>query len=78
MSDEAMLNVLRRLCNAYMNYDYERDTIANLEPLATEIGWELHRRGGKGEMYRMFQRLGNMPGSRTLDMHWNGIGDWRG
>jgi hypothetical protein len=78
MKEQEMLNVLRRLCNAYMNYDAEKPTIAKLEPLATDIGWELHRRGGIQEMRRIFQKLGGIPGSRTLEMHWNGIGDWRG
>jgi len=90
MSDEAMLDVLRRLCNAHLAYCYELNEqyrepisaqIASIESLATEIGWELHRRGGFQEMSRMFQRVKNNQPRRCLpiglDTLWNGIGDWR-
>lgn len=76
MSDTQMADVLSRLCNAYTAND--RIEIARLEPIASQVGQELHRRGGIEEMRRMWNRLGNMRGSRTLDMHWDGIGDWRG
>ena len=68
--------VLRQLCGAYAQND--RDTIEQLEPKARLIGEELDRRGGLEEMRRMFDQLRGMQGSRTLEMHWNGIGDWRG
>ena len=48
-----------------------------LEPVATSIGHLLNLRGGLQEMRRVWHLLGNMPGA-TLDMHWDGIGDWRG
>lgn len=76
MNDQEMLETLRQLCDAYtLN---ETAVIARLEPLATQIGEELNRRGGIEEMRRMWNRLDNMRGARTLDMHWDGIGDWRG
>jgi len=76
MEDDQALSTLRRLCAAYMNND--RSTVQSLEPLATEIGRDLERRGGIQEMRRVFALLNGIPGSRTLEMHWDGIGDWRG
>jgi hypothetical protein len=76
MSEQEMLDTLRRLCDAYTRND--RTAIASLEPIATQIGEELNRQGGIEEMRRVWYRLGNIPGARTLDMHWDGIGDWRG
>ena len=74
-SDQGMLDVLRPLCDAYAAND--RLAIARLEPLATQIGKDLNRRGGLSEMRRLFEKLGGRSGSRTLEMHWGGIGNWR-
>jgi hypothetical protein len=68
--------VLRRLCRAYAANDGR--AIAKLEPQATAIGKALDRSGGLEAMRRVFERLEGMPGSRTLEMHWNGIGRWQG
>lgn len=76
MQDDQALDTLRRLCAAYMTND--RPAIQVLEPMATQIGEELDRRGGIQEMRRVFALLGGVPGSRTLEMHWDGVGDWRG
>lgn len=76
LSDAAVVSVLRRLCAAYIAND--RRAVAELEPTARAIGHALNLRGGLDEMRRVFTRLGKIPGSRTLEMHWNGIGDWRG
>jgi hypothetical protein len=76
MTDDEMVATLGQLCSAYMSSD--RAAIQRLEPKATAIGEESNRRGGIGEMRRVFDLLGSIPGSRTLEMHWNGIGDWRG
>ena len=76
MSDDEMLAILKQLCAAYMSND--RGTTQRLEPKATEIGEELHLRGGMREMQRIFGLLGGIPGWRTLEMHWDGIGNWRG
>jgi len=76
MTDKEMLDILRKLCFAYMMND--KLQIYTLEPLATNIGEELNRRGGTREMLRVFNQLGPIPGRRTLEMHWNGIGNWRG
>ena len=76
MQDGEMLSVLRRLCAAYTSND--KSAIQSLEPIATQIGAELHERGGSQEMRRLFSQLNGIQGSRTLDMHWDGIGSWRG
>ncbi len=76
MSESAMVSTLSKLCMAYMQSD--RRTVQALEPVATSIGHLLNLRGGLQEMRRVWHLLGNMPGARTLDMHWDGIGDWRG
>lgn len=76
MNDRKMVKVLRRLCEAYTRND--RDMVKELEPLATQIGEELNGRGGLQEMLRVFKKLGGRRGSRTLEMHWGGIGDWLG
>jgi len=70
------LSILKQLCGAYTRNDFAQ--IQRLEPLATEIGRELDRQGGITEMRRVYSSLGGIPGTRTLDMHWDGIGDWRG
>lgn len=75
-TDDQMLKTLRRLCNAYAQDDAA--AISKLEPLATKIGEDLNIVGGIEEMRRIWNKLGNMRGARTLDMHWGGIGDWRG
>jgi len=76
MSDSDMVNTLCRLCDAYMTSD--RQVITSLEPLATSIGHALNRRGGVVEMLRIFHLLDGRWGSRTIDMLWDGIGNWRG
>jgi hypothetical protein len=76
MPDSEMFTVLRNLCDAYTESDWR--TIESLEIIATDIGEELNRRGGKTEMLRLFKMLQGRRGARTLEMHWNGIGHWRG
>lgn len=75
MSEQEMFSVLKKLCKAYT----ENDPVYNeLELIATEIGEQLNKYGGIKEMRRIFDQLGGIPGARTLEMHWGGIGDWRG
>jgi hypothetical protein len=75
--DEAqMVGALRSLCDAYTTNATE--IINELEPVATAIGERLDAAGGINEMRRMFARIQDVQGARTLEMHWGGIGDWRG
>ena len=71
-----MIDILRRLCSAYIASD--RTSVKELEPMARAIGHVLNIRGGLAEMRRVFGELNGIPGSRTLEMHWNRIGDWLG
>ena len=75
-SDGQMVDMLVNLCNAYTAND--RDAISKLEPQATAIGKQLDARGGIFEMRRVFRMIPQMGGKRTLEMHWGGIGEWRG
>jgi len=76
MSERVMIHHLQRLCRAYANDDTSE--IERMEPMATHIGIELNRRGGLQAMLRVHAALGGMLGARTLEMHWGGIGEWRG
>lgn len=76
MTDKEMVNLLTQLCNAYASNDH--NAIAKLEPEATEIGEELDERGGISEMRRVYEMIPDIRGKRTLEMHWDGIGEWRG
>jgi hypothetical protein len=75
-SDRDMVGVLDNLCVAYASN--HAGAIAHLEPQATRIGKALDQRGGIEEMRRVFALVRPQPGRRTLEMHWNGIGEWRG
>lgn len=70
------LGTLVALCRAYAAND--EAAIGRLEPEATRIGKELDRRGGIAEMRKVFAQIPDMRGKRTLEMHWGGIGEWRG
>ena len=74
-TESEMLSALCLLCEAYANNDplYEE-----LEPVATEIGRRLDQHGGISEMRRVFYMIPVIKGRRALEMHWGGIGDWRG
>jgi HEAT repeat protein len=74
--DQQDVDILVQLCDAYATNDTKE--IARLEPLVRQIGEKLNGRGGLVEMQRVFALLGGRRGSRTLEMHWGGIGEWRG
>jgi len=76
MTDREILDILVALCHAYAAND--EAAITKLEPQATKIGEDLHRRGGIQEMRRVYSLVPSMQGKRTLEMHWDGIGEWRG
>ena len=75
-TEAELITILTRLTDAYAFG--RRDTINDLEPTAHTIGVLLDRRGGIKEMRRIFYLLPDNGGKRTLEMHWGGIGDWRG
>ena len=73
--DQKMINCLKELCSAYAADD---PSYHHLELEATRIGEELDAQGGIAAMRRVFAHVQGSPGSRTLEMHWSGIGNWRG
>lgn len=74
MSEKKMLEFLKALCRAYSsNSNYEE-----MEPKGRVIGERLQELGGLNKMRAMFSHLQGVPGSRTLEMLWNGIGKWQG
>ena len=68
-------HLLQEICRAYAQNDPRYKT---LEAAVKQLGEDLHRKGGLKEMRRAYARVAGIPGSRTLEMLWNGIGDWRG
>ncbi|MFA5804268.1 MAG: HEAT repeat domain-containing protein [Melioribacteraceae bacterium] len=74
--EEEFLAKLRSLCIAYTKGD--KTEISDLEPEVIAIGEELNFKGGIEEMRRIYHKIGGLPGQRTLEMLWHGIGQWRG
>lgn len=73
-SKDALVAMLREICGRYA----ANETGQELGLPAVAIGEELYRRGGISAMQEAHSALHGMHGSRTLDMVWNGIGEWRG
>lgn len=73
-SIEELIRRLRTICDRWA----ANETSAMLDAEARGIGAELNRRGGMAEMRAAHRALGPIRGARTLDMTWNGIGDWMG
>jgi hypothetical protein len=71
MDDTQMINILTALCAAYAADN--RPEMWRLEPLATDIGEELNRRGGGDEMERVYLLV---PRRSALERVWRGIGPW--
>lgn len=74
LGDPEMVESLTRLCEAYRSNDQRQ--IDALEPIASQIGEMLDATGGLQEMRRVYDRVPDQQGKRTLAMHWGGIGDW--
>ena len=74
--EEEIISKLRSLCIAYTKGD--KTKISVLESEAKIIGKELNSKGGIEEMRRIYNKIGGIPGQRTLEMLWDGIGKWQG
>ena len=74
INEDAMIRELRVLCSRWMANEVGQDLVDR----ARAIGVELDRRGGMDRMRSVHRALGAIPGARTLDTVWNGIGHWRG
>ena len=77
MTDQEMVNNLSELARYYANGGLSADN-PSLVNLVIEIGKDLSRRGGISEMRRIFDQMPAMTGKRTVEMQWDGIGNWRG
>ncbi len=73
-NEDALLADMRGLCTRWSANEHDDEMVA----VAKAIGGTLHKRGGMAAMRKAFERLNGMRGSRTLEMWWGGIGDWRG
>jgi hypothetical protein len=75
--DAEMVRKLTNLATYYAEGGLSRDN-ADLVEQVRKIGRDLHERGGITEMRRVFALVPVIAGKRTLEMEWNGIGEWRG
>jgi hypothetical protein len=74
MDEAAMIRELRTICQRFAANEGGQELV----DMATAIGTELNKRGGMAAMRSVHRALGPIPGARTLDMVWNGIGQWMG
>ena len=77
MTDEDKLAALLQFCNAYGTEDFTNFDVATMDRVVYSIGQVLNDRGGIVEMRSLFDQLGDVSGIRSLDLHWDGIGEWR-
>lgn len=78
-TEAEMIEVLRRELKWRASHDdeyyYMKDEFEIHEVAIVGVGKELDRRGGMTLMRRIF---GKVPGTRSLEGLWDGVGDWRG
>lgn len=77
MTDREMVDKLIELARYYADGGLSSENPALVNEVM-EIGRVLDRRGGITEMRRIFAKVPAMQGKRTVEMQWDGIGDWRG
>jgi hypothetical protein len=77
MNDQETVATLVDLANYYANGGLSADN-SDLVNNVIEIGRALDRNGGIQEMRRVFNMVPSMRGERTVEMQWDGIGEWRG
>lgn len=77
MTDQEMVKKLVQLATYYAKGGLSEDN-PTLVAEAMEIGKALDQTGGIREMRRIFNMVPPMQGKRTVEMQWDGIGDWRG
>ncbi len=75
---ETAEDLVARLRRIAARWASNEDSYAELDLPARAIGEEFFRRGGMAAMRGAHAALGAVRGARTLDMVWDGIGDWRG
>ncbi|MBS1789336.1 MAG: hypothetical protein JST85_16545 [Acidobacteria bacterium] len=77
MTDQEMAAKLTELARYYASGGLSANNPMLVNEVM-EIGRALNRRGGISEMRRIFAMVPPMQGKRTVEMQWDGIGDWRG
>jgi uncharacterized protein (DUF58 family) len=79
-TEAQLTSLLREVAKATMgDAPSHLDTFEKRRGTAREIGEELYRRGGMSLMKRILDvRVGAVPGQRTIDGFWDGIGEWMG
>jgi hypothetical protein len=82
MTHAQLISQLRAIANAAMNPDGAPPSLDSYDKrsgTARLIGEELNKRGGFSAMKDALERdLGWIPGCRTIEGFWNGIGSWLG
>lgn len=76
MSDDEKLDTLRQFCHAYGTKDFSNFDPVTMDGVVRSIGDILNARGGIEEMRRFVDQLGSVAGIRSLELNWDGIGEW--
>jgi hypothetical protein len=76
-TDQEMVSKLAELARYFANGGLSQDNPGLVNEIM-EIGRTLDRRGGIREMRRVFNMVPSMAGKRTVEMQWDGIGEWMG
>ena len=77
MTDQEMVNKLTELARYYAGGGLSKDNPMLVEEVIA-IGRTLNNRGGISEMRRVFIMAPSIHGMRTVEMTWDGIGEWLG
>lgn len=82
MTHQQLISHLRAIAQSAMNPSSAPSHLDSYEKrlnTACAIGEVLNERGGSSLMRKALQEdLGWMPGCRTIEQYWDGIGDWSG
>ncbi len=77
MTDREMVAKLVEVAEYFAGGGLSKDN-PGLMNQVMEIGRDLNQKGGIKEMRRVFNMIPPMTGRRTVEMQWDGIGEWRG
>src|ERR1700730_417603 len=73
------LKTIAGACTASLTTPPHLDSYEKREGAARLLGEELNKRGGFMAMKQALEKdMGWIPGCRTIEMFWDGIGDWHG
>ena len=77
MTEQEMIDKIVALAKYYADGGLSANNPKLLNEVI-EIGKTLNYQGGIKEMRRIFNMVPQIQGKRTVEMEWDGIGDWRG